>query len=287
MVSSTSRGAGGARSLEERVRRAGLELALDGGDVAGGEVEAELLVHLGLVEEEEEAEGLEDGLVVDELLRDEAGRREHREAAVLELLRRHLVELGGVRGLEAQGVEADVAGVVVLVELADGRAVLGERPALERAVHLEAADGEGADLEEGGVLLADLGEVVDGRALDVREERVERLGDEEAEHREHGDAAVLRLGLAVAADVVVAGVDGEARGVPLAHGRQAAGQTEREIAVELVAALLDLGDLVDGVRLEHGLDGRVRRHEGRGRGAGEGDDELLHGCCVIDGCDVA
>ena len=80
------------------------------------QIDTEVLRDLRVVEEDEQFERLEDGLVVDELLREEAGGREHGEAAVLELLRLHLGELGRVRGLEAEGVEADVAGVVVLVE---------------------------------------------------------------------------------------------------------------------------------------------------------------------------
>ena len=102
--------------LEERVLRRGLKLELQRRDVAGGQVDAEILRDLRVVEEDEQFERLEDGLVVHELLGEEARGREHGQAAVLELLRLHLGELGRVRGLEAERVEADVAGVVVLVE---------------------------------------------------------------------------------------------------------------------------------------------------------------------------
>ena len=98
--------------LEERVLRRGLELELQRRDVARREVDAEVLRDLRVVEEDEELEGLEDGLVVHELLGEEARGREHGESPILELLRLHLGELGRVRGLEAEGVEADVAQVV-------------------------------------------------------------------------------------------------------------------------------------------------------------------------------
>ena len=39
------------------------------------------------------------------LLREEAGRGDHREAAVRELLLLHQAELSGVLGLEAEGIE--------------------------------------------------------------------------------------------------------------------------------------------------------------------------------------
>ena len=80
------------------------------------QIDTEVFGDLRVVEEDEQFERLEDGLVVHELLGEEARGREHREAAVLELLRLHLGELGRVRGLEAERVEADVARVVVLVE---------------------------------------------------------------------------------------------------------------------------------------------------------------------------
>ena len=67
------------------------------------------LKHLG-------REVLDDALAVDELLEEEAGDRDHGEAAVLEFLGRHLGEFLRVRGLEAGRVEADVARVVLVLE---------------------------------------------------------------------------------------------------------------------------------------------------------------------------
>ena len=80
------------------------------------QIDTEVFGDLRVVEEDEQFEGLEDGLVVDELLGQEARGREHGQSPVLELLRLHLGEGLRVRGLEAEGVEADVARVVVLVE---------------------------------------------------------------------------------------------------------------------------------------------------------------------------
>ena len=162
-----------------------------------------------------------------------------------------------------------------------------EGPADQRAVDLEAANNQSADLEEGRVLLADLGQVVDGRARHVGEERVPRLGDEEAEDGEHGHAAVLGLGLAVAADVVVRRLGREAGRVPLAHRRERAGQVEAEALLGGEAgreAVLRLGDLVElALRELRRGDGLGRRRDERGRGRdGEGEGELGEShCCRV------
>ena len=126
--------------------------------------------------------------------------------------------------------------------------------------------------------------MVDGRARDVGEERVPRLGDEEAEDGEHGDAAVLGLGLAVAADVVVRRLGREAGRVPLAHGRERAGQVEAEALLGGEAgreAVLRLGDLVElALRGELRRGGLGRRRDERGRRRdGEGEGELGEGHC--------
>lgn len=68
-----------------------LQRELGGVEVVGGEAQ----VH-------------EDGLVVDELLHNEAGCGQHGQAAVVELLGRQGVELGLVGRLEAEGVKACV-----------------------------------------------------------------------------------------------------------------------------------------------------------------------------------
>merc|ERR1711924_511472 len=104
------------------------------------------LKHLG-------REVLDDALAVDELLKEEAGDRDHSEAAVLELLGSHLGEFLRVRGLEAGGAEADVARVVLVLEAAERRVIrkVGKRavrrvrarrrrPARERARDLGEAD---------------------------------------------------------------------------------------------------------------------------------------------------
>ena len=61
---------------------------------------------------------LEEGLVGDELLGDDAGAGEHGEAAVVELLRLHRHQARLVLGLEAERVEAEVARQVVGAERA-------------------------------------------------------------------------------------------------------------------------------------------------------------------------
>ena len=129
--------------------------------------------------------------------------------------------------------------------------------------------------------------MIDGRARHVGEERVPRLGDEEADDGEHGHAAVLGLGLAVAADVVVRRLGREARRVPLAHGRERAGQVEAEALLggeagrEAVRVLGDLVELALRGELRRGGLGRRRDERGRRRD-GEGEGELGEGhCCEL------
>merc|ERR1719359_1556581 len=67
----------------------------------------------------------------DALLHDHPRDRDHRKAAVVQLLRLHLLELHRVLGLQAKRIEAEVAGLVVRLDL----------PGVVAGV-LEAEDGE-------------------------------------------------------------------------------------------------------------------------------------------------
>lgn len=162
------------------------------------------------------AKVLKDALAVCEFLCDEASSGEHRKAAMLELLGLHLLELGGVLGPEAEGVEVDVAGHIVVTEteLVLTLEVSGGHPPDLSAVHLGHGDGEDQDFPEG---LGDLLEVGDGRAADlsIEQERgaLDLLADQEANEGEHGDASVRELGLPEAADLVVVGAFEEVEGV--------------------------------------------------------------------------
>merc|ERR1719247_2718977 len=62
----------------------------------------------------------------DGLLREEARSGDHAEAAVRELLLLHDAELGGVLGLEAERVEAEVTGGVARAEALERRLLLRE-----------------------------------------------------------------------------------------------------------------------------------------------------------------
>merc|ERR1719263_1449674 len=144
----------------------------------------------------------------DALLDDHASDGDHRQAAVVELLVLHREELGRVRRLEPERVEAEVSGLVVA---ADGPRLRG-RAVLEAGGRiLEGEDGE--DLEDGDdghhrgpeglkrcLLEGGEGRPVHGPA----EERVELLGERVAEGGEHRDASMLQLDLAVEADLSLA-----------------------------------------------------------------------------------
>lgn len=142
---------------------------------------------------------LDDGLPVDELLRDESCRGEHGETAVLELLRLHGLELLGVFGAEPEGVEANVSGGVVVTEEELLVGVEGRDPSNLGPKDLSNADGKDEDLPE---RRGNLGKVVDGRARDLRVKEeagaLNLLADEEAEEGEHGNTPVRELGLSEA-----------------------------------------------------------------------------------------
>ena len=142
---------------------------------------------------------LDNGLPVDELLRDESCRGEHGETAVLELLRLHGLELLGVLGAEPEGVEANVSGGVVVTEEELLVGVEGRDPANLGPKDLSNADGKNEDLPE---RRGNLGKVVDRRARDLRVEEeagaLNLLADEEAEEGEHGNTPVRELGLSEA-----------------------------------------------------------------------------------------
>merc|ERR1719201_600523 len=197
-----------------------------------------------------------------ELLRHEARRGEHREAAVLELLRLHLAELGRVLGLETQRVETQVARHVVSAELLeDVVRLVRARPADVDAVALDDADAERHREPHERRQVRDL---LDRRPAVAREERVELLLDEEARRREHADAAVRELGLAPRAHLL--------ERLALEEVERVEVLDRRDVAREAVAELALAGGLLRGGRDGGGVleatllhaDGRARRRSERG-----------------------
>merc|ERR1719352_939245 len=106
----------------------------------------------------------------------------------------------------------------------------------------------------------------------LREEgREARLADEEAERREHGDAAVRELGLAVALELRGAHVVAEAGGIE--EARRVEDARERL-------------DVVERRRVVHRLErrrglGGGRGLEGRGGAEGGSEEELGVHCCGL------
>ena len=93
-------------------------------------------------------------------------------------------------------------------------------------------------------------------------QRVEVLADEEAQRREHGDASMLELDLAVEADLALRRLLAEAGGVEEAQRRRHAGEV-------LHVELRRLTELL--LRRRHGITEHVEadiRHVGHVRGAG-------------------
>ena len=173
------------------------------------------------------AEVLKDSLAVACLLGEEASGGEHGEAAVLKLLGLHLEELGGVLGLEAEGVEAHVTGSVVGAEkscLVDG-SLRGGNESLVGADLLDGTDGADEGDPEGG---GDLGEVGDGGSADLGVEEeggsLDLLADEEANDGEHGDASVGELSLAVTLEGLGIGLLGESERIEESDGVEDSGE---------------------------------------------------------------
>merc|ERR1719478_1962818 len=170
------------------------------------------------------------GLAGDGLLQQEGGGGEHGEAAVRELLLLHLAELGGVLGLEAERVEAEVARVVagaegglrlelLAVQLTEARLDAERLGRADAAEHHE-PDGRGQ-----------LRDLLDGGAAVGVEERVELLLHEEARGREHADAAVGELGLAPRAHLLEGLAVKEVERVELLERRDRARQAVAELAL--------------------------------------------------------
>merc|ERR1719337_201792 len=173
------------------------------------------------------------GLLGDGLLREKARCRDHREARVGELLLLHGAELHPVLRCEAERVEADLARLVARAERGLGLELLAVELAEGDvdAVGLGRADTGGHDRPEP---VRELRDLVDRGAAVAGEERVELLLDEEAERREHADAAVRELGLAVAVHLELGLALEEAGRVPIELAAAEGVEIAREAVRELV-----------------------------------------------------
>jgi len=147
---------------------------------------------------------------------------------VRQLLLLHLAELGGVGGLEAERVEAEVARVVVGLELLDVLLPVARvrvLPPLLDAQRLADADAERHEEPDGR---RQRGDLLDGRATVRREERVEALLHQEARRGEHAHAAVRELRLAPPVDLALGGALEEVGGVKVAGRGDVALRAGRE-----------------------------------------------------------
>merc|ERR1719353_1755532 len=136
------------------------------------------------------------------LLREEARGGDHREAGVRELLLLHQGELDRVLGLEAERVEAEVAGRVVGLERR-GRLQLLALLLERREANVDPRRLRRGDPAEhhGPQPHRQRRDLVDRGAAIAGEEWVKLLLHEEARGRKHAHAAVRQLALAVAVDL--------------------------------------------------------------------------------------
>ena len=210
---------------------------------------------------------LNDAVAINKLLCHEACGGDHSEAAVIELLGLHLEELLLSGRLEAEGVEVEVTGSVVITEQARlvDRNLGGISPA---SLGTELLGGANADDQHGPESSGDLGDVGDSRASDLGIEQeggpLDLLADEEADRGEHSDAAMGELGLAVPAHGHVIGLLSEAEGI------------EENILGETAGKLCD----VNSVERGGGLAG-LSRGEGSGRGDEKGGGDELHNLLLL------
>merc|ERR1719482_151086 len=171
------------------------------------------------------------------------------------LLLLHFAELGRVLRGEAERIEADLARLVARAERGLGLELLGVELAEGDvdAVGLGRADTGGHDRPEP---VRELRDLVDRGATVAGEERVELLLDEEAERREHADAAVRQLALPVAVDLDLGLALEEAGRVPVELRAAERVEVSRE-AVREGGRLLCLRRGAAEVEVE-------RQHRGRG-----------------------
>mmetsp|Transcript_61656 Transcript_61656/g.135067 ORF Transcript_61656/g.135067 Transcript_61656/m.135067 type:complete len:296 (+) Transcript_61656:292-1179(+) len=151
-----------------------------------------------------------------QLLQGEASNGNHRQAAVVQLLGLQLLQLVLVLGAQAQGVEVQVAQVVLLLQGVEGLAS-GGGPAQGDAVRLGQANGNQERLVEARLELLELH---DGLAVDLAIKVVEQgvvlqlLANDEAQSSQHRHTAVGQLRLTPAAHILEGGRLGDAEGVP-------------------------------------------------------------------------
>mmetsp|Transcript_116849 Transcript_116849/g.331089 ORF Transcript_116849/g.331089 Transcript_116849/m.331089 type:complete len:233 (-) Transcript_116849:68-766(-) len=144
-------------------------------------------------------QGVEDLLPVHQLLGDHPGDADHREAPVVELLVPQALELFGVAP-QSERVEVQVVAGLLVGFVRPPLAGLEGVVVVEEREHLWDGDAEDDSRPE-VPLQPDLRPRLDGGAVEAAvEEDGVLLGHNEAQGREHGDPAVLELGLAEEAE---------------------------------------------------------------------------------------
>jgi len=163
-------------------------------------------------------------LASDELLDNLTRDGEHGKTAVVQLPGLHSFEFLRVSGLKAKRIPADGTGLVTrfeLEELARVRRIFpsgGEADVLSKANRTKYQHPE---------LRGELLEVANGRSLyALIEEGIEVLRNDEANGRDHRNAAMSKLRLAVTKNGVLVLAVKEVQGVELSTGGGATGKTE-------------------------------------------------------------
>ncbi len=179
------------------------------------------VVYLGV-----KVDRFEDGSVVDEFLGAHTGPSKHCQSSVLEFSVLHVSESGGVGGLEAERIESDVTGVIVVSELPQGsgpRTKVGLDPSDLCSSEFGGSNGRG---EQGKGRKRNLLQLVVGRSGQT-EGSSEGFTDEVSDGSHHGNTAVHDFGLAVALDFVQSdSIARESNGVKVSGGRKSSGESK-------------------------------------------------------------
>jgi len=204
----------------------------------------------------EVAELLEDSLLGDPVLVDEAADGDHSKAGVLDLGKAVALEGGLILG-KAKGVESEITGLTLALE------------GLEKSNNAEDLDeGDPEDDLGAATLLHEVVVGINGGHLGEEGESVLLL-DEEAEDGKHGEAAVLELGLAEHAEVEhvreAKGVEANVAGVLAVEvdGALEEGDSVREVTLHLELAHSGSASLGgSAAEARHRGEGAGRSHSG-------------------------
>ena len=101
---------------------------------------------LDLIHEQTSSWGNKDTKIyhlLNQLLGDHTSRSEHRKTSILQLLRLHDGKFLGILGFQAEGIESDIARIMVVVQVLEAEGSFRRDESIQSAVDFEGTDEEG------------------------------------------------------------------------------------------------------------------------------------------------